>query len=89
MRVHADVDVPENIGVSWTSGAAGLTEATASLCGTGSPACANTRLDATGVFGPAGGPPDLFTPPTLPVRHPPKILGYRFLRPSRSLPSRD
>lgn len=72
-RVHADVDVPQDVTVSWKQSQALLDPSSrhlalveASLCATASPACGNTRLDATGVYGAPGGPAELLLPPPLP-----------------------
>ncbi|HEV7758610.1 MAG TPA: hypothetical protein VGO78_06460, partial [Acidimicrobiales bacterium] len=70
-RLHADLDVPRSIGVSWTTGPDGRLESVfGNLCNPDTPAaCAATRFDATAARGPRT-PVDraaLLTPPALPT----------------------
>lgn len=70
MRVHADIDVPQPVIVTWVTGDDGtISSATGALCDPLQPAaCEATQLDATAAMGPRGdlSPASLLTPPTLP-----------------------
>jgi hypothetical protein len=74
IRVHADIDVPQPVIVTWVTDPDGtINSATGSLCDPAAPAaCAATTLDATAAMGPRGdlSPASLLTPPTLPVPDP-------------------
>jgi hypothetical protein len=70
-RVHADIDVPQPVDISWDTSADGrLSSVEGSLCDPATPAaCAATRFDATaarGLRGPVAFA-DLLTPPVLPT----------------------
>lgn len=67
LRVHADLAVPQGVDVSWRQSGDSLAEVTGSLCVSGTPACAATRLDATATYGPDLGPVSLLTRPVLPA----------------------